>query len=83
MAVPKNRHTKSRRDRRRAHIKLSPVNMVQCEKCTAPARPHFIREVCGTYKGREAVDVLKKITKRDKKRQEQAESQQQQQAQPT
>ena len=80
MAVPKNRHTKSRRDRRRAHTKLSPVNMVICEKCTAPAKPHFICEVCGTYKGREAIDVLKKITKRDKKRQEQEQQQAQAQS---
>ena len=75
MAVPKNRHTKSRRDRRRAHTKLTPVNKVLCEKCNAPTLPHYICERCGTYKGREAIDVLKKVTKQGKKSQQVAQSQ--------
>lgn len=70
MAVPKNRHTKSRRNRRRAHIRLPKINMVLCEKCESPKPPHFICENCGTYKGIEAIDVLKKVTKLERKRQE-------------
>ncbi len=67
MAVPKQRHTKSRRDRRRANIKLRPVNYIHCEKCSAPVPPHIICENCGTYKGREMIDVLKKLSKKDNK----------------
>lgn len=71
MAVPKNRHTKSRRDRKRSHLKLTAVVSVRCEKCGTAVMPHVLCENCGTYKGREMVDVLAKLTKKDRKVKEQ------------
>ena len=70
MAVPKNRHTKSRRDRRRSHTKLVRQNKALCEKCNTPTLPHYVCEHCGTYKGRQVIDVLKKVTKKEKQEQQ-------------
>ncbi len=75
MAVPKNRHTKSRRNRRRAHIKLRPAAVSFCEKCGVRKPPHILCEECGTYKGREVIDVLKKLTKNANKKREREASQ--------
>ncbi|MEX0877867.1 MAG: 50S ribosomal protein L32 [Candidatus Spechtbacterales bacterium] len=70
MAVPKQRKTKSRQGNRRSHHKLSRVSLVGCEKCGQLKLSHNICENCGTYKGREYVDVLKKMTRREKKAKE-------------
>lgn len=70
MAVPKKRHTKSRRDRRRSHIKLRKVNLSLCPRCKEPVLPHRACLSCGTYKGKEVVDVLAKLTKRERKKKE-------------
>ena len=57
MAVPKKRKSKSRRDMRRAHWKLTAPNVVNCPQCTEPALPHRVCPKCGYYKGREVVKV--------------------------
>ena len=67
MAVPKNRHTKSRRNTKRSHHALSRVQLTACTKCGQLRLPHNICENCGTYKGREYVDVLARLTRREKK----------------
>ncbi|MFH2013401.1 MAG: 50S ribosomal protein L32, partial [Patescibacteria group bacterium] len=36
MAVPKKRHTKSRRNRRRSHLALKKKNLSSCPKCGEP-----------------------------------------------
>ena len=59
MAVPKQRHTKSRRDRRRAHIRLFPAKLVACPKCGKLKLPHAVCAYCGCYHSREVIDVLK------------------------
>jgi hypothetical protein len=38
-----------------------------CAKCKAPALPHRMCENCGTYRGRVVVDVLAKLTKKERK----------------
>ena len=57
MAVPKKRKSKSRRDMRRAHWKLTAPNVVNCPQCTEPSLPHRVCPKCGYYKGREVVKV--------------------------
>jgi large subunit ribosomal protein L32 len=53
VAVPKRKTTPSKRDMRRAqHDKVIPVQLVACEKCGEPARPHRACGACGNYKGR-------------------------------
>jgi large subunit ribosomal protein L32 len=70
MAVPKQRHTKSRRDKRRANIFLKTPNLTTCPKCGKPILPHSVCPNCGYYKGVEVIDVLKKLTKKEKKQKE-------------
>lgn len=70
MAVPKQRHTKSRRNKRRLHIFLKKPVLVKCPKCSKLILPHTICWNCGYYKGEEVVDVLKKLTKKERRRRE-------------
>jgi len=70
MAVPKQRHTKSRRNKRRAHIFLKSPFLATCPKCGKPVLSHTVCFNCGYYKGVEVIDVLKKLTKKDRKARE-------------
>lgn len=65
MPVPKQRHNKARQGRRRAgQIKSLVVKKTQkCPKCKADMLPHRACPKCGYYKGREAVNTLKKKKK--------------------
>lgn len=80
MAVPKQRKTKSRRNNRRSHHSLSKMGAHACSKCGNLKRPHNVCENCGTYKGREMVDVLAKLEKREKKKKAKELAQQEEQA---
>lgn len=71
MAVPKQRHTKSRRNKRRANIFLKSPVLTVCKKCGKPVLPHIVCLNCGYYKGVEVIDVLKKLTKKEKKAKQQ------------
>jgi large subunit ribosomal protein L32 len=44
--------------------------MVVCAKCGQPNLPHRVCFNCGTYAGREVIDVLGKLTKKEKKQKE-------------
>ena len=70
MAVPKYRHTKSKRNRRRMHIFLEKPTLTNCPKCGKPVLPHTVCGNCGYYKGKEAVNVLEKLEKKEKKKRE-------------
>jgi len=75
MALPKQRHTKSRRNKRRRNIFISPSALTTCLKCGKPCLPHTVCLNCGYYKGQEVIDVLKKLTKKEKKLREKEMSQ--------
>ena len=68
MGTPKQRHTKSRRNKRRSHHALKRANFLKCPKCDKPVLAHRICPHCGTYNGREVIDVLAKLTKRERKK---------------
>jgi large subunit ribosomal protein L32 len=57
MANPKHKISKSRRDKRRANYKAAMPTVVLCPKCHEPKRPHYACLACGTYKGREVVEI--------------------------
>lgn len=70
MAVPKQKHTKSRRDKRRGNIFLKAPVLTTCPKCGKPVLSHSVCLNCGYYKGVEVIDVLKKLTKKERKAKE-------------
>lgn len=57
MANPKRRHTRSRRDKRRAHWVLRPPHLVECPSCHQPRLPHRACPNCGKYDGRQVLPV--------------------------
>ncbi len=70
MAVPKKRNTKSRRNKRRANIFLAEKTLGVCEHCGRPVLPHTVCRNCGYYKGREVINVLQKLERKERKRRE-------------
>lgn len=68
MAVPKQRHTKSRRNKRRMHLYIKGAVLTVCPKCGKKVRPYSVCQHCGYYKGREVIDILKKLTKKERKK---------------
>ncbi|MGB2761919.1 MAG: 50S ribosomal protein L32 [Minisyncoccales bacterium] len=70
MAVPKQRHTKSRRNKRRMHIFAKALTLVKCPKCGKSILAHTVCFFCGYYKNMEVIDVMKKLTKKEKKKKE-------------
>lgn len=70
MAVPKQRQNKSRRNRRRANISLKEPQLVKCKKCGKPVLPHTVCEYCGFYKGKEYINVMAKLEKKERKERE-------------
>ncbi len=57
MAVPKKKHSKSRRDKRRAHQALGQPKLATCQTCGAPHLPHRVCQNCGSYRGRRVAVV--------------------------
>lgn len=56
MPVPKKKHSKSRRDMRRAqHDKMAAPVVVSCPKCQEVMRPHRVCPSCGYYRNREVL----------------------------
>lgn len=78
MAVPKKRTASSKRDQRRSHHAKKPVKLAACPKCHQPTLPHTACPNCGTYKGRQVIDVLSKLEKRDRKAKEKELAEQEQ-----
>lgn len=52
MAVPKRRFSKTRRDKRRTHWKLSANAVSSCSNCGQPKLPHRACPNCGYYNNR-------------------------------
>jgi ribosomal protein L32 len=52
------------------HIFITPATLTTCQKCKAPVRPHTVCAQCGYYKGREFVNVLGAMTKKERKAKE-------------
>jgi large subunit ribosomal protein L32 len=67
MAVPKQKHTRSRRNKRRMHLFLKEPVLAVCQKCGKPVFPHTVCRFCGYYKGREVVNVFEKLEKKERK----------------
>jgi len=57
MAVPRKKVSKSRKNTRRAHDRLTAPNLVNCAQCSEPKKPHCICPKCGYYNGREIISI--------------------------
>jgi large subunit ribosomal protein L32 len=57
--LPKRKHSKGRRDRRRAHDALQPRELVTCTNCGERHQAHRMCPSCGHYAGREVVEIKK------------------------
>jgi large subunit ribosomal protein L32 len=57
MAHPKRKHTKTRRNKRRSHDRLTTPNLSNCPQCQQPKPPHRVCLHCGYYKGREIIEI--------------------------
>jgi len=57
MPNPKRRHSKRRTSTRRAHDFLTPTVTSECPNCHERKLPHRACPKCGTYKGRDVIDL--------------------------
>jgi large subunit ribosomal protein L32 len=55
MAVPKQRQSHSRTNKRRSQHKISAPSLAHCPQCHSPRLPHRVCGVCGNYNGRQVV----------------------------
>ncbi|PYU17281.1 MAG: 50S ribosomal protein L32 [Acidobacteria bacterium] len=57
MPNPKRRHSKARKNKRRAHDHLTAPSLAECPNCHEMKQPHQACPHCGYYKGREVIDT--------------------------
>ena len=56
MAHPKRKISKTRRDKRRTHVKASVPNVIKCSNCGTAVLYHRVCSECGYYKGHLAIE---------------------------
>lgn len=57
MAVPKRKKSKARTKQRAANWKADKPAFAECPQCRQPKEPHKVCANCGSYAGRQAVEV--------------------------
>jgi large subunit ribosomal protein L32 len=60
MANPTSKHTRARRDKRRANWKITVPQITTCPDCGESQLPHRACPSCGMYKGRKIVPIKEK-----------------------
>jgi large subunit ribosomal protein L32 len=56
-AVPKTKVSRHRRGNRRQHQRIDPPTLVVCPQCSALMRAHRVCKNCGTYRGRQVIEL--------------------------
>lgn len=69
--VVRMRSTRGHTGNRRSHHALKTAQFVVCKKCGSQSVPHTICVNCGEYKGRQVIDVMAKLNKKEQKIKEQ------------
>ena len=57
MAVPKRKTTKSKRNQRRSHHRVSPVNIIEDKKSGEYKLSHHVDLKSGFYNGKKILDI--------------------------
>ncbi len=60
MANPTHRHSKARRDKRRANWKGDAPTLGTCPECKELKQPHRACPSCGSYKGNKVLEIVEK-----------------------
>lgn len=60
MPNPTHRHTRARRDKRRANWKGENPALMLCPECKEPKMAHRTCMSCGTYNGRKVLEIVEK-----------------------
>ena len=64
--LPKKKYPKARQGKRRSHLAKKPAALVKCSRCHSLKLSHQVCPTCGTYDGREVIEI-KTATKNKKK----------------
>ena len=70
MAVPRHKHTRAKVGKTRMHKYIAHSHLNVCPKCKKPILSHTVCLNCGFYKGKEVINVLAQLTKKEKKSRE-------------
>ena len=53
------------------HLFLEQPNIGACKKCGKPVKAHVVCPACGFYKGKEVINVMLKLDRKERKAKEQ------------
>ena len=68
--VVRMKHTKGKRNRVRSHHAIRHAALAACDRCGQSRPPHTLCQNCGYYAGRQVIDVLAKLDKKERKKKE-------------
>jgi large subunit ribosomal protein L32 len=57
MPLPKRKYAKARQGERRSHLGVNAPTLVECPQCHTPKPPHRVCLTCGTYDGRQVIEI--------------------------
>lgn len=55
--LPKKKCPKSRQGKRRSHLARKPAALIECSRCHNLKPSHHVCPICGTYDGREVIEI--------------------------
>jgi len=55
--LPKKKYPKARQGKRRSHLAKEPAALIECSRCHSPKLSHQVCPTCGTYDGREVIEI--------------------------
>ncbi|MBI4301030.1 MAG: 50S ribosomal protein L32 [Chloroflexi bacterium] len=57
--LPKRKYAKARQGERRSHLRATLTTLVRCSQCHSLKPSHRVCPVCGSYGGREVLNMEK------------------------